>query len=134
MNSYAELNVYLKPPTFKPQQDVFVNIRDVYHPVRIIALPTRESNIYTLQLKHDSSIHQFQEKHISDHDPYINPENHPDKNKFFPNWLKHNVNITMKLGKDNKYQHGTLLKVEQQYFSNQTKQFIYLISNQTHYS
>ena len=26
MNSYAELNVYLRHPTFKPEQDVFVQI------------------------------------------------------------------------------------------------------------
>ena len=116
MNSYAELNVYLRSPTFKPQQDVFVQVRDVFHPVKVITIPTRENNIYTLQLQHDKSMHQFSEDKILDHNPYIHPENDPTKNNYFPNWLKHGANITMKLEGSQKYQHCTLQKVNEQLF------------------
>ena len=78
--------------------------------------PTRDNNIYTLQLQHDNSMHQFTEDKILDHDPYIHPENDPAKNNYFPNWLKHGSNITIKLDSSNKYQHSTLQKVNDQYF------------------
>ena len=43
-NSYAELNAYLKPPTYKPDQTVYINIKDIYQEATIITLPTRENN------------------------------------------------------------------------------------------
>ena len=82
-NSYAELNAYLKPPTYKPKQTVFLNIKDVYHEATLIALPTREANIYTIKINHDSSIHQVDEKHLSPINPYIIMDNDPSKNNFF---------------------------------------------------
>lgn len=110
------MNVYLKHPTFKPDQDVFVKIREIYHPAKVITLPARENNIYTLQLQHDNSIHQFTEDVILDHDPYIELSNDPTHNKYFPKWLKHGANITIKLKNSQKYQHGELLLVGDQYF------------------
>lgn len=44
-------------------------------------------------------MHQFKEKHISDHDPYMPHENDSEKNNFVPNWLKHNANITFRPGR-----------------------------------
>ena len=60
-NSYAEQNVYLRPPTFKPTQIVYVKCNNKYEKANIITLPSRESNIYTVQLDYDKSIHQFQD-------------------------------------------------------------------------
>ena len=113
-NSYAEQNVYLRPPTFKPTQQVFVKYNRKYAKASIITLPTRESNIYTVQIESDGSIHQYFEKNIKDIDPYLELHNDISKNKFFPDWLIHGANITIKT--DSKFQHGTLLILNEQYF------------------
>ena len=113
-NSYAEQNVHLRPPTFKPTQTVFVKYNKIYQQAIIITLPTRESNIYTLQIKSDGSIHQYIEKDIKLVDPLIELNNDTCKNHFFPKWLTHGAPITLK--NDNKFQHGTLLITNQQYF------------------
>ena len=86
----------------------------IFHKAIIITLPTRENNIHTVTLEHDESIHQFNEMNIIEIDPYQQLHNDPSKNAFFPHWLQHNVPITIKL--DDKYQHGTLLKEQNQYF------------------
>ena len=74
-NSYAEQNVYLKPPTFKPSQTVYVKIKEVFYEAEIITLPTREDNVYTVRMHADSSIHQNLEKDILDVNPYIELDN-----------------------------------------------------------
>lgn len=43
-SSYSDINVYLKPPTFKPEQEVFVNIRDVHYPATIITVPSKKDS------------------------------------------------------------------------------------------
>ena len=113
-NSYTEANVYIKPPTYKPTQTVYVNIDETYHKATVITLPSRENNIYTVSLDYDGEIHQFDEKHMTDTDPYLQLQNDPSKNSFFPKWLQHNTPITIKL--NDKYQHGTLLKLQDQFF------------------
>lgn len=116
ISSYSDMNVYFKPPTFKPEHEVFVNIRDVYHPATIITNPSKKDNIYKVQLQHDHSLHQFPEKQISAFDPYIVPDNDPTKNKYFPSWLRHEANATIKLNESSKYQHGQILRVADQFF------------------
>lgn len=114
-NSYAEQNAYLRPPTFRPSHSVWVNIRETYHKASIITLPSRENNIYTVRIDHDSSLHQFLEKDILDYDPYLPLDNDPSKNKLFPKWLKHDSPITYKI--DGKYSHGKLLISNNHFFS-----------------
>ena len=113
-NSYAEQNAYLRPPTFKPTQNVFVKYNGKYEKASVITIPTRDSNIYTLQIESDGSIHQYLEKNIQDVDPLLTLENDPNKNKYFPDWLTHESNITLK--HDGKFQHGILLISNNQYF------------------
>lgn len=117
-NSYAELNAYLKPPTHKPDQTVYINIKDVYKEATVITLPSREHNISTTKFHHDGSMHQIDEKHIHPIDLYILSTNDPSKNKFFPSWLKHGANITIRLDNTENYQHGKPLKQGTQYFLN----------------
>lgn len=113
-NSYAEQNVHLKPPTFKPTQKVFVKYNKTYEQATIITLPTRESNIYTVQIQSDGSIHQYLEKNIKEIDPLLNLDNAIHKNKYFPQWLTHEAKITLK--QNNKFQYGSLLLSNNQYF------------------
>ena len=61
-NSYAEQNIHLRPPTFKPTQTVYVKYNKTHEKTTIITLPTRESNICTIQIEADGSIHQYLEK------------------------------------------------------------------------
>ena len=113
-NLYAEQNIHLRPPTFKPTQIIFVKYNKSYEKATIITLPTRESNIYTLQIESDGSIHQYLEKDIKEINPLLELEKNPDKNKYFPKWLTHDAKITIK--HDNKFLHGTLLITNNQYF------------------
>lgn len=69
-----------------------------------------------MKIQHDGSIHQFSEKNIHAINPYILPTNDPSKNKFFPSWLKHESNITIRLDGSENYQHGKLIKQGTQYF------------------
>ena len=62
----------------------------------------------------DGSIHQYIEKHIKEVDPYLELQNDTSKNKYFPQWLTHGANITIK--QENKFQHGILLISNNQYF------------------
>ena len=82
-NSYATQNVYLRPPTHKPLQTVYVKVNEIYHKASIITLPTREENIYTVKIELDSSIHQFLEKDIQEVDSYMELSNDTSKNNFF---------------------------------------------------
>lgn len=113
-NFYAEQNVHLRPPTYKPTQKVFVKYNNKYEEATIITLPTCESNIYTVQINIDGTIHQYLEKHIKDVDPYLELDNDISKNKCFPDWLTHGANITIK--NNSKFQHGVLLIKNDQYF------------------
>ena len=45
-NSYSEQNIYLQPPTFKPEQTVFVKLDGIHHKASNITLPTRDQHIY----------------------------------------------------------------------------------------
>ena len=96
-NSYAEQNVHLGPPTFKPTQCVYVKYNNKYEKSSILTIPTRESNIYTVQIDLDKSIHQYQEKDIKSIDPFLELGNDVTKNNFFPSWLTHGAKITIKM-------------------------------------
>ena len=113
-NAYSQQNVYLRPPTFKPQQDVFAKINDTYHKASVITLPTRGENVYTLQFQHDGSIHQYMEKDIRDVDPYLELDNDHTKNRYFPKWITDGALATMKI--DSKFLHGKIHIVNDQFF------------------
>ena len=113
-NSYAKQNIHLRPPTFKPTQDIYVKYNNKYEKASIITLPTRDSNIYTVHIESDGTIHQYLEKDIKDVDPYLELHNDISKNKYFPDWLIHGANITLK--NESKFQHGILLITNGQYF------------------
>ena len=56
-NGYSEQNAYLRPPMYKPQQDVYAKINDTYFKASVITLPSRGENVYILQFAHDGFIH-----------------------------------------------------------------------------
>ena len=94
-NRYADLNDKLRPPTYKPNQQVFI---DTYSPPlqgTVIAVPASPiDRIYTIQLQ-DHSIHQILEDHISTSDPNKTIENNNPPLSTFPNWIKHNCKATI---------------------------------------
>ena len=56
-HSYTQLGDSFKSPTYIPQQDVFVEYDSKFHQAKIITLPSKGDTIYTVQIRHDKSIH-----------------------------------------------------------------------------
>ena len=120
-NAYSEQNAYLRPPMYKPQQDVYAKINDTYFKASVITLPSRGENVYTLQFTHDGSIHQYLEKDFREVDPYLALENDHTKNKYFPKWITDGTIATMKL--NTKYQHSKIHSVNRQFFFKPVRSF-----------
>ena len=87
-NRHSDFNDNLRPPTFKPDQLVYMTALNPILPATIVTTPVSNINpIYTVQLP-DKSLHQFTEDMISDTNPSIKIEDNNPPTNLFPKWIK----------------------------------------------
>lgn len=81
-NSYSEMNIKHKPPTFPPFQSVIITPVNIQG--KILTIPSRDGDIYTVQHTSNSTIHKYPENYLTAaSDPKLK------HTKLFPFWIKH---------------------------------------------
>ena len=68
-NKYNDFNDTIRPPCFKPDQQIYIMTSTPPIPAKIITIPTMDANIYTVQLSSDLSIHHHPGQNLLEYDP-----------------------------------------------------------------
>ena len=87
-NLYANLNNHIKPPTYFPNQPVFVPHQNLHAKAKITTIPTVNDDVYTVQYRHNNSLHQYQGQYISTVHLNLSTIKHNSLLKIFPTWIK----------------------------------------------
>lgn len=69
LTKYDDFNDTIRPPCFKPDQQIYIMTSTPPIPAKIITIPTMDANIYTVQLSSDLSIHHYPGQDLLDYDP-----------------------------------------------------------------
>lgn len=115
-HAFSQLDDKLCAPTYIPQKQVFVLYNNKFEQARIITLPAPQSNIYTVQISSDKSLHQYDEKNIFKKNPDVTVSKSGPDYIYFPSWIKSDCTATFSPPGADKPQHGKLLHVEDKWY------------------
>ena len=115
-NKYNDFNDQMRPPRFKPEQQVFITTTNPPTLAKILTIPSTDANIYTVQHTADLTIKQYPAQNLLEYDPIatINDTNQPSPN--LPKWIKHDTKATIFLHSMKKPQKSILLFDNNQWF------------------
>lgn len=108
-HSYRQLGEDLKSPTYIPHQNAFVEYDSKFQQAKLITLPSKGSFIYTVQILHDKSIHQYPEDQIHSKQSDVSITQSNNQSIYFPSWIIHDAPATFFLPTSDRPQHGRLL-------------------------
>lgn len=114
--AYIQLNDSLKFPTLIPKQLVFVNIDGSFQQAKVLSLPEKGNDIYTLQILNDNSIHQYMEKEIFSNNPSVEIHHSGSDYIYFPKWISNGANATFFPPNAIQPQHGKLFLQDDKWY------------------
>ena len=111
-NKYTNSSDTLHPPSFAPDQIIFFRPKaneNTYTPAKILHVPQKSSDIYTIQRLDNFNIIQIREHRMHSHNPNATPNNvlHQQSN-ILPTWIKSTTPVTLFTPTMTKPQRGTL--------------------------
>ena len=116
LNKYVSFNDLIRPPTFHPEQIVYVASHGTYIKTKVITIPSRDSTIYTLQHLHDLSLHQYEESTIHANNPNSDVSKTNPPISTFPTWIKNESKATLYTTNMTKPKHGYILYHNNEYY------------------
>ena len=116
INKYVDNNEHFRPPTYAPDQRVFIHKGNSIIPSTILTIPEPHSTIYTVIYDTTKDIHQHDESEINTSDPTapVHLKNPPLRS--FPKWIQHECAATLFTPSMEKLRHGKLLKHSHNWF------------------
>lgn len=115
-NRYTNFSDMIRPPTYHPQQIIYLKHNNDYIKSKVIVLPSTDSDIYTIQLLHDLSIQQRPESSLLPSHPDTDPSSHNPPLPTFPKWIQNESKATLFLSNMQKPKHGYILHYHNEYY------------------
>ena len=110
-NKYCENSEQNKAPSHSPESKVYLQINNNVIEVEIIAIPTKDDGIYSVQYP-DGQIHQIHESNFILSHPQAEPSTNDPRLRTFPKWIHNNAKCTIYLNSMTKPSQGHLFYSE----------------------